>query len=178
MNDKMTDTKIQANWRIKLAFVMFIVSFGWVIVLPAMPVLGFSATAITTFTGVMVVAAEILMVAGAAIAGKDGFAYIKSTVFGFLKAHGPPQTVSRTRYIIGLTMFVIPILYGWVSPYTEHFIGDLENHGLTLAISGDLLLLASLMVLGGDFWDKLRSLFIHSAYAVIPGKASKHDSAQ
>jgi hypothetical protein len=24
-------------------------------------------------------------------------------------------------------------------------------------------------VLGGDFWDKLRSLFVHKAYAVIPG---------
>lgn len=173
----MTETQIQTNWRIKLAFVMFTLSFGWVIVLPVMPVLGFSATAIATFSGVMVVAAEILMVAGAAIAGKDGFAYIKNRVFGFLKAHGPPQTVGRARYIIGLIMFVIPILFGWVSPYAEHLISDLENQGLTLAIAGDLLLLASLMVLGGDFWDKLRSLFQHSAYAVIPGEASKHDSS-
>jgi hypothetical protein len=173
----MTEATIQANWRIKLAFVMFIVSFGWVILLPVMPLLGFSAAAIATFSGVMVVVAEILMVAGAAIAGKDGFAYIKSRVFGFLKAYGPPQTVGRTRYTIGLIMFVVPILYGWVSPYAEHFVGDLESHGLTLAIAGDVLLLSSLMVLGGDFWDKLRSLFIHSAHAVIPPKASKHDAA-
>ena len=173
----MTEATIQANWRIKLAFVMFIVSFGWVILLPVMPLLGFSAAAIATFSGVMVVVAEILMVAGAAIAGKDGFAYIKSRVFGFLKAYSPPQTVGRTRYTIGLIMFVVPILYGWVSPYAEHFVGDLESHGLTLAIAGDVLLLSSLMVLGGDFWDKLRSLFIHSAHAVIPPKASKHDAA-
>jgi len=169
----MTETQIQANWRIKLAFVMFIFSFGWVVVLPVMPVLGFSATAIATFSGVMVVAAEILMVAGAAIAGKDGFAYIKSRVFGFLKAYGPPQTVGRTRYMIGLIMFIIPILYGWISPYAEHFINDIENHGLTLAVAGDVLLLSSLMVLGGDFWDKLRALFIHSAYAVTPPKTAK-----
>jgi hypothetical protein len=28
--------------------------------------------------------------------------------------------------------------------------------------------LASLFVLGGDFWEKLRSLFVHKAYAVFP----------
>jgi hypothetical protein len=166
----MTDIKVRASWRIKLAFVMLIASFGWVAVLPVLPLLGFSVTSIATFSGVMAVLAEILMVAGAAIAGKDGFAYIKSRVFGFLKACGPPQTVGRTRYTIGLVMFIIPILYGWASPYAEHFIGDIESHVLGLAIAGDALLLASLMVLGGDFWDKLRSLFIYSAQVVIPGK--------
>ena len=33
------------------------------------------------------------------------------------------------------------------------------------ALGGDLLLLASLFVLGGDFWDKIRSLFIYDAKA-------------
>lgn len=174
----MTEIKIQANWRIKLAFVMFIISFGWVIVLPVLPILGFSASAIATFSGVMVVAAEILMLAGAAIAGKDGFAYIKSRVFGFLKSYGPPQTVGRTRYTIGLIMFVVPVLTGWLWPYAEHFINGLEEHSLVLGIVGDLLLLSSLFVLGGDFWDKLRSLFVHSAYVVIPGKTSSKNSAQ
>jgi len=174
----MTETQIQTNWRIKLAFIMFVFSLGWVLVLPVLPVLGFSATAIATFSGVMVVLAEILMVAGAAIAGKDGFAYIKSRVFGFLKAYGPPQTVGRARYTFGLILFLLPVLYGWASPYLEHFVVDLETPRLELAIAGDVLLLASLMLLGGDFWDKLRSLFIHSARAQIPEKASPHDSAQ
>jgi hypothetical protein len=171
----MSEDKIQANWRIKLAFVMFVVSIGWVAVLPLMPLLGFSTTAIATFSGVMVVLAEILLVAGAAIAGKDGFAYIKATVFGFLKAFGPPKTVSRARYRIGLVLFALPLLYGWVSPYAAHFISGLEAHTLTLAIAGDVLLLISLTLLGGDFWEKLRSLFIHGAYAVIPAKTSTHD---
>jgi hypothetical protein len=30
------------------------------------------------------------------------------------------------------------------------------------------VLLISLFVLGGDFWDKLRALFVHSARAVFP----------
>ncbi len=35
------------------------------------------------------------------------------------------------------------------------------SYPLPIAICGDILILASLLVLGGDFWDKIRSLFIH-----------------
>ena len=116
------------------------------------------------------VAAEIMMVAGAAIAGKDGFAYIKARVFGFLKSYGPPQTVSRMRYRIGLAMFVLPVLLGWAWPYAANVYDGLDEHTLLLGIAGDLVLLAGLFVLGGDFWDKLRSLFMHGAYVVFPGR--------
>lgn len=34
-----------------------------------------------------------------------------------------------------------------------------------MLIGGDILVLVSLFVLGGDSWDKIRSLFIHSAEA-------------
>jgi hypothetical protein len=33
------------------------------------------------------------------------------------------------------------------------------------------MLFASLFVLGGDFWDKVRSLFVHGATARFPGAA-------
>ena len=32
--------------------------------------------------------------------------------------------------------------------------------------------IASLFVLGGDFWDKLRALFVRDAKAVFPEKAT------
>ena len=40
---------------------------------------------------------------------------------------------------------------------------NLENNLLTYAIGGDILLVTSLFVLGGNFWDKIRSLFIYGA---------------
>lgn len=160
--------KQHASWRIKIGFALFFLSIFWVLILPVMPLLGFSASTIAAFTGVMVVLAEIMMLAGAAIAGKEGFAYIKSTIFGLFRQYGPPQNVSRTRYLIGLILFIVPILYGWAAPYAEHFIEGLEGYKLPLAIAGDVLLLTGLFVLGGEFWDKLRSLFIHGAHAVFP----------
>jgi hypothetical protein len=116
----------------------------------------------------MVVAAEFMLIAGAAIAGKEGFALIKATVFGFLKLHGPPREVSRLRYTIGLVIFATPLAFGWASPYFGHHLPGFAAGQLIYAIVFDVLLLISLFTLGGGFWDKLRSLFKHNAYAVIP----------
>jgi hypothetical protein len=166
----MSEEQIQVGWRIKLGFVLFILSIAWPILLPIMPLIGFSGTAIATFSGGMLVAAEIMILTGAAIAGKDGFNYVRSRVLGVLKSYGPPKEVTRTRYVIGLILFMVPLFFGWVSPYVAgHLPGFLEHpHYYTIPL--DALLLVSLGVLGGEFWDKLRSLFLHGAHVVIPGK--------
>jgi hypothetical protein len=39
----------------------------------------------------------------------------------------------------------------------------LEDIQLYLNIGGDVLLLLSLFVLGGDFWEKIRALFIQTS---------------
>ena len=68
-------------------------------------------------------------------------------------------------------MFIVPIVFGWLGPYAADLIPGYQGNKFTYAIVGDLLLLASLFVLGGDFWDKLRALFIHGAKAVLPKSA-------
>ena len=168
----MSDGRPQASWRIKVGFAIFVASIGWPILIPILPALGVPATAIAAFSGVMVVAAELMLIAGAAIAGKEGFAFIKARVFGFLRSYGPPREVSRTRYKIGLMMFATPIIFGWASPYFGHLLPGFETRTLIYAVVGDVLLLISLFVLGGAFWDKLRSLFQHNAYASFPGKVA------
>ena len=43
---------------------------------------------------------------------------------------------------------------------------------MSTGITGDIILLLSLFVLGGNFWDKLRALFIRDAKVVFPEKAA------
>ena len=100
--------------------------------------------------------------AAVAIMGKPGYEYVKSLFLQAFRRVGPPRVVGRFRYRVGLMMFCIPILFGWLAPYMSELL-DLHRHILVLAITGDALLLFSLFVLGGDFWDKLQSLFIHDA---------------
>ena len=174
----MTNQQPQVGWRAKIGLAIFVASISWPVLIPVLPLMGVSSTATAAISGVMLIAAEIMLVAAAAIAGKDGFDFIKAKVFGVLKSYGPPREVSRTRYIIGLVMFTAPLAFGWISPYVGQHLPGFADKRLIYAILLDALLLISLFVLGGAFWDKLRSLFLHNAYAVFPSKHVTKDQTK
>lgn len=156
------------RWRLKLGVVLFVLSIALPILgVPLIAVMGLSTTIVATISGIMLVCAELLGIIAVAVMGKSGFAYIKNYVFGFFNRYGPPVEVSRTRYTIGLVMFVVPIVFGWVAPYATDLIPGYQGNEFCFGIAGDLLLIVSLFILGGDFWDKLRALFIHRAQAVF-----------
>ena len=166
--------KPAAGWRLKLGAALF----GLSIILPVAGVplvaaLGLSTTMTASVSGALLVGAEVLGVCAVAVMGKSGYAFIKNRVFGFLKQHGPPRKVSRSRYNIGLVIFCLPLLFGWLSPYISKWIPDLLSNPLPFAIGGDILILASLLILGGDFWDKIRSLFIHDAEVHFSQKSNR-----
>ena len=157
------------GWRLKLGVLLFSLSLVIPILgVPLVAAMGLSAATVATVSGALLAGSEVLGIVAVAVMGKSGYAYIKNRVFGFLKQYGPPAEVIRTRYTIGLVMFVVPIAFGWLSPYAADRVPGYLGNEFTYAIVGDLLLLASLFVLGGDFWDKVRALFIHGAKAVFP----------
>ena len=108
---------------------------------------------------------EVFTILAIAIMGKSGYNRIKEALFSFLKKHGPPDRVSRIRYRIGLVMFVLPLVFGWLGPYGAHLIPGYEAHRFVVSMIGDGVLIVSIFVLGGDFWDKISSLFVHNAKA-------------
>jgi len=71
----------------------------------------------TTLSATLLVCAEVLGVAAVAVMGKSGFAYIKARVFTFFRQYGLPTEVSRSRYNIGLVIFTLPVLFGWIAVY-------------------------------------------------------------
>ena len=158
-----------AGWRLQLGIALFVLSIILPLAgVPLVALLGLSKGMTTTISGFLLVGAEVMGVAAIAVMGKSGYLYLKSRVLGFLKRVGPPDEVSRRRYTFGLVMFCVPILFSWVSPYASRWIPVVTTHPLPFALGGDLLLLTSLFVLGGDFWDKVRALFVRDAKAQFP----------
>ena len=152
------------GWRLQLGIALFVLSI--VLPLAGVPLvasLGLSAGITGTASGALLVSSEVLGIVAIAVMGKSGYVYIKNRVFRFLKRVGPPMEVSRRRYTLGLIMFCVPILFSWVSPYVSSWIPVVTTHPLPFALGGDFLLLTSLFVLGGNFWDKIRSLFLYDA---------------
>ncbi len=161
------------GWRLKLGVALFGLSIVLpVLGLPLVAGMGLSAATVATASGALLAGSEVLGLVAVAVMGKSGYAYIKNRVFGFLKQYGPPAEVGHTRYTIGLVMFAVPIAFGWLSPYVADRVPGYLGNEFTFAVVGDLLLLASLFVLGGDFWDKVRAIFIHGAKAVFPQTAA------
>lgn len=113
---------------------------------------------------------ELLMLVAIAILGRPGYEYLKTVIFRFFKKYGPPARVGQTRYRIGLVLFISPILIGLLLPYFSNLLPFYIDNRLVINIGLDLIFLISLIVLGGDFWDKLRSLFIYDSKAVIEKK--------
>ena len=123
-----------------------------------------------TINGILLLGVpKLFLLVAIAIMGKPGFAYLKSLLGGHLRRFAPPATVSPLRYKIGLILLITMIVLGSLGPYVAHdAFAFREEHPRVLAFIGDLLLLVSLFILGGDFWDKLRALFVREAKVVFP----------
>ena len=163
----------QTRWRLRLGLILFVVGFLSPLLIPLV-----TASELPTkwkaviSTCLAVGIPELFSVVAIAIMGKPGYNHIKARFFAFLKKHGPEDKVSPTRYRIGLVMFILPILFGWLAPYFPHTVPGYETNRFLVNLIGDMMFVSSLVVLGGDFWDKVRALFVYGATAEIPEHSS------
>lgn len=112
---------------------------------------------------------NLFMLSVVVILGNAGFTEIKRKIFGWLKKQfQPPDVVGRVRYFIGLVLFFVPILFGWLSPYLISAIPEIHEKRVVFGVVGDAMLILGLFVLGGGFWDKLQSLFVRSSKVIMP----------
>lgn len=162
----------KAGWRFRIGVGLFVLGFACPVLLPLVAMTDLSPAVKAGLSAALLLGIpELMMLVAAAVMGKEGFRHIKSRVYGALKKGLPPQEVGPWRYNFGLVLFSATVLYGWVSPYAYSVVPDLAEYRMLLGLVGDLVLLASLYLLGGEFWDKLRALFIHSSKVIRPDKA-------
>jgi len=170
---KLTNTAAaEAPPKGRLYFGIGVFVLGWVLALTLVPVVtssGLSTSVKATLTTLLVVGCpKIFLLAAIAIMGKPGFAYLKSSVLHFFKKFGPPAEVGPWRYRLGLLMFFIPFLLGLLLTYIGPVLPGGAEATASYEKAADALLVLSLFVLGGDFWDKLRALFVREAKAQFP----------
>jgi len=118
-------------------------------------------------TGLVAGLSEIGMVPAVAVLGKQGFAVLKNKLFALLHRHTKPAAITAGRYRAGLVLFCLPLLVGWLTPYLARLLPSvsIESGSLVPIILLDLVFAASLLVLGENFWEKLRWLFIYETNA-------------
>jgi hypothetical protein len=126
----------------------------------------------TLVSGILLLGLEIMMIPAVALMGKENFDRIVNWANGVFRMLKPPGNVGRTRHAIGVVLFVGPVLFAWITSYVPSWLPEEYSDRAGVNLGLDLIILASLFVLGGDFWDKLRALFVHDARAMFPSSAS------
>ena len=159
-----------SSWRMAIAIVLITLSLGAPAFIPLVTGSGLSTGIKTILSGLLVVGIpQLLMLAAIALVGKAGFTYIKQQAMGKLIKLAPPREVSKVRYYIGLAMFFLPFLVAVLGPYVAKWVpSNIMDGRLAVGVLGDTIFLASFFVLGGDFWDKLKALFIPGAKVRFP----------
>lgn len=152
--------------RLIIGAIVLIVGFLSPLLIPFVLDSGLSTSMVSVLSGLLAFGIpELFMILAVAIMGKQGYQYLKDKAMKWLTRVSPDR-VSINRYRLGIVMFCIPIIFGFLKPYLAHYIPSLEEVPLPATIAMDFMLLLSLFVLGGDFWEKLKGLFLYDIIAV------------
>ena len=137
----------------KIGIVLIILSiimplFGFLI-----PFLGLPVYVSAAMVGISVIGGpEVCFIVGVALAGKDSVKMVKSK---FTRPAG------KIRYRFGLIMFFGCFIINWVLAYLEvtNVLTIDLHHYLYVMLTFDLLTILSLLLLGPEFFAKVRILF-------------------
>lgn len=170
----MTNASQIPKGRLILGVSILVIGFMSPLLIPLVTGTSWSVGIKTTISGLLAFGIpEVFMLIAIAIMGKNGYEYIKEKAFKYLKRFAPADEVSLTRYRIGLIMFSLPLLFGWLQPYLGHYFTFLNNLPVWQYVVGDIIFFASFFVLGGDFWDKFSGLFKNSVKVIRQPPAVK-----
>ncbi|MBZ0187319.1 MAG: hypothetical protein K8F91_13815 [Candidatus Obscuribacterales bacterium] len=111
---------------------------------------------------------EVLAFIAIAILGKEAFDLLMAKVVGLLKRFAPAGPVGKIRYYLGLTIMLLTFVPSVIMAYIPQWLPDSSPWRIYICVAADLGFLISLFIAGGDFWDKLRALFIFEAKASFP----------
>jgi hypothetical protein len=120
-------------------------------------------------SGILFISNKVLLLVVVAVMGKPGFQELKRHVFGYVTVLAPTSDVGPLRHSLGLVMFGLPLLTTFLEPYDDYIWPALLTHSWQLELLSDLIFVASFFVLGANFWDKIRALFVRTARVVDRG---------
>lgn len=157
-----------AGWRFKLGIAIICFMLGSWLLVPVAAAVGVAGSKIAALTGVLFISNKVLLILVIGIMGKSGFQQLKSKMFGYVSSLAPTAEVEvgPIRHRIGIVMFCLPLISSFLEPYIDTFWPGLRPNLWQLQLLGDLMLIGSFFVLGANFWEKVRALFVRTARVV------------
>jgi hypothetical protein len=143
---------------------LLVISFILPLAAFVVPFLGLHPAVATAIVGTCVVGGpEIGGLLAIAILGKETFDLLIDKAKQALQKMGPPKKVSRGRYYFGLAVNIGSIVPLYLSGYLPDLLPRDQTAKLYLLLSGEIAFLLSFFILGGEFWEKFKKLFVYEA---------------
>lgn len=154
-----------AKWRFKLGIAIICLMLGSWLMVPVAAALDVPRSKIAALTGVLFISNKVLLILVIAVMGKAGFQQLKSSLVGYVSGLVPSMKdeVGPVRHRIGIVMFCLPLISSFLEPYVDAFWPGLRPNLWQAQLLGDVMLIGSFFVLGGNFWEKVHALFVRTA---------------
>jgi hypothetical protein len=125
------------------------------------PMLGLPTAQSVVIAGALVAGApEVLCILAVALLGRETFQYLMHRAKSILRRAVVDRPVSKTQYYIGLAIFLVSFLPAYLYAYLSAAMPGQSIRVYILA-GMDLAFVASVFVMGGEFWEKVRRLFVY-----------------
>jgi hypothetical protein len=153
------------DWRHRLGIGLFIYSLIPICTIELVALVPLDAAGTVTLGAVYIASGELAFLAAAALLGKPFIQSVKDKIkgfFSFSKSPAAPRPIGRFRHGLGVGMLLASLAPYYAAMGILLFSRPQESDARTLLyllLSGEALFLASLFVLGGEFWERLKRLF-------------------
>jgi hypothetical protein len=152
---------LQKDWKFYCGLALLALSFLSPLLALLIPILALPPAASAMAAGFCLVGApEICALIAIALLGKPTWNYLVTALKSKLKFPALSQKVSKTRYFAGLALNIGSIIPLYVAGYFPDLL-PAQNGRLYVLISGELAFVVSFFILGGQFWEKFKALFVY-----------------
>ena len=167
--DKTTDAAraptLKRDWRFYAGMTALVLA----VILPLgafiVPLLGLPLAQSALLVGVLVAGGpEVLCIAAIALLGKETFQYLAHHAKLAFRRAVIDRPASKARYYVGLAIVLLSWLPAYIYAYAPAAMPG-GNARVYILAAMDLAFVASVFLMGGEFWEKVRRIFIYEGKA-------------
>jgi hypothetical protein len=151
---------LRKDWRFYIGVGLMVVALVMPVFALLVPLLDLSVAQSVVAVGVLVGGGpEVICLLAVALLGKETFQYFTYRTKLLLRRTILQTPASKTRYYFGLAIN----LASWLPLYLYGYMPDALPSGqsrIAILAGADIVFIASMFVMGGEFWGKFRRIFV------------------
>ena len=152
---------LKKDWRFYAGMTALVLSVVMPLGALIVPLLGLPAAQAALLAGLLVAGApEVLCILAIALLGKETFQYFTHWAMRALRRAVIDTPASKGRYYVGLAIILVSWLPAYVSAYVPGVMPG-GNARLYILAGMDMAFVVSVFLMGGEFWEKVRRIFVY-----------------